>query len=463
MRILLSIVLLFTIYSCSLTTNTHSSVTHDKPLLDFIFSDNVVLQKNQPVNFWGWTDAKQKVKINFDNKVYNVTSNRFGKWTIKIPVLSDGPFILKVTSQEAEIVVNNIVLGEVWICAGQSNMQWPLSKSESYNEVLSDCCSDFRYRKIYKSISDQKVETFDKKNAKNWWMPTNDNCGSISGVAYHFAQQLVKNLTCPLGILEVTYSDSRIEPWLQKSTQLTNPTSKNYNDPSVIYNAMMAPLRDFPVSGIVWYQGESNNLDALDSYDYRTKLTQLIKDYKNLWGEELRVVVVQLPNYESIPTDGNSNWAILRESQATVINMEGVTTVSTIDLGEPNILHPRDKQNVGYRAALAAESLDQTFENLCSGPIYKASHIDGNQISIEFSHIGEGLVSKSEKIAFSLLESNGKEGLTYGIVKNNKVVIDLPNISSTKEIQYAWDNNPQQLALYNKAGYPASSFRIRLN
>ena len=121
MRILLSIVLLFTMFSCSLT-NTHSGVTHDKPLLDFIFSDNIVLQKNQPVNFWGWTEAKQKVEITFDDKVYSVTSNKSGKWTIKIPVTSEGPFVLKVTSLEAEITVNNIVLGEVWICAGQSNM-----------------------------------------------------------------------------------------------------------------------------------------------------------------------------------------------------------------------------------------------------------------------------------------------------------------------------------------------------
>ena len=226
---------------------------------------------------------------------------------------------------------------------------------------------------------------------------------------------------------------------------------------------MIAPLRDFPVAGIVWYQGESNNLNAIDSYEYRTKLSQLITDYKNQWGKDLRIVVVQLPNYESIPINGNANWAILRESQSTAAHIEGVTTVTTLDLGESNKLHPSDKQNIGYRAALAAESLTHTFENLCTGPIYIASHIVGHQLSIEFSHIGEGLVSKGEKIEFSLLENNGTQRLAYGIVKNNMVVIDLPYIDSIQEIQYAWDNNPPHIALYNKAGYPAASFRIRLD
>ena len=461
MRILLAIVLLFTMFSCSLT-NTHADLTHDKPLLDFIFSDNVVLQKNQPINFWGWTDAKQKVEITFDNKVYNVTSNKSGKWTIEIPATIEGSFVLKVTSQEAEIVVNNIVLGDVWICAGQSNMRWPLSKSMSYNEVLSNCCSSFRYKKIDKAISDQKVETLSEKNTKNWWVPNSDNCGTISGVAYHFAEQLLKSQSTPLGILDITYPDSRIEAWLEKTTHITNPTIKSYNNPGVIYNAMVAPLQDFPVTGIVWYQGESNNLDSLDSYDYRIKLNELITNYKKYWGENLRVVIIKLPNYESLPVDGNTNWAILRESQASVANLEGVVTVSTLDLGETDILHPKDKKNVGHRAALAAQSLAESRENLCSGPIYSGYQIVDNKMSIAFTNIGEALVARGESIEFNLIESNGTRRRIRGIIENNKIIINLPNIDAIHEILYAWENNPTHLAIYNQAGYPASSFRIQI-
>jgi len=465
MRILLFTVILLTlIFSCSTSKPQLVKEDNQRPLLDYILSDNVVLQKNRPITFWGWANPKENISVVFDDKNYKVKSDKSGKWDIKIPEPKhNGPFNLKIIALNDSLLISNITIGDVWVCAGQSNMSWPLSKTQNYDSTKLNCCPNFRYRKIKKSTSDQANVTLDNQNNKDWLLPTENNCGSISGVAYHFAEQLMNNRNDHLSVLDISYSDSRIEGWIKSTKGLNNPTNKNYNNPGVIYNNMIAPIQNFPIRGIIWYQGESNNLNSLDSYSYRNKLRQLITDYKSLWGEDLKVVIIELPNYESIPIDGNTNWAILRESQKSIKDINGVTTVSTIDIGEPNNLHPPNKRTIGKRAAEAAISLIQSSDNLSSGPTYSHHTIKKNTISINFNNLGGGLMLlKGSNVQFIALGKDGSKKTIVGRKVKDQIVVDLDNIETLKELQYAWENNPKSLTIYNEAGYPASSFRISL-
>jgi sialate O-acetylesterase len=464
MRIIFTIIFLTSIFSCS-TTRAHIDNNEiNRPLLDYIFSDNVVLQIGKPIKFWGWTEPNNKVSVTFNNQEYKIKSKKTGHWEIEIiEPKNEGPFTIEISTDKDSIAIKNIVLGDVWICAGQSNMDWPLSKTDNYSAEQSKCCPDFRYRKIKKSISDHAAIALNKSNNQEWLITSKINHGTMSGVAYHFGQRLKTYNSNPLGILEITYPDSRIEAWLKHGNRHTNPTSKAYNKPSVVFNEMIAPIKKFPVKGIVWYQGESNNLDSLDSYDYRDKLSQLITEYRNIWGDDLNVIIIQLPNYESIPIDGNANWAILRESQSTVNKIHGVTTVTTIDLGEANNLHPTEKLTIGKRAAIAAESLLLDTDNLSSGPLYKGHFRRNNQITIEFDNVGEGLENKKgSEVQFHYLKKNGVRKAITGQIINNQIIIDLFGADLIIELQYAWENNPDHLTLYNQAGYPASSFRVKL-
>ncbi|MCG6915487.1 sialate O-acetylesterase [bacterium BMS3Abin03] len=230
--------------------------------------------------------------------------------------------------------------------------------------------------------------------------------------------------------------------------------------PTGLYNAMIAPLLNYKIKGVIWYQGESN---AERPKEYLSLFSTMIKDWRTNWNEgNFPFLFVQLPNFmETKSEPSESNWALLREAQLKTLSLPNAGMVVAIDIGEWNDIHPLDKKDVGYRFALAAEKLAYGDNIVYSGPIYKSMKIDGNKIILSFTHTGSGLIAKGDnKLKYFAIAGNNKKFVWANAkIENNKVVVWNDKVKNPVAVRYAWADNPDGANLYNKEGLPASPFR----
>ena len=230
--------------------------------------------------------------------------------------------------------------------------------------------------------------------------------------------------------------------------------------PTGLYNAMIAPLINYKIKGVIWYQGESN---AERPKEYLSLFSTMIKDWRTNWNEgDFPFLFVQLPNFmETKSEPSESNWALLREAQLKTLSLPNTGMVVAIDIGEWNDIHPLDKKDVGYRFALAAEKLAYGDNIVYSGPIYKSMKIDGNKIILSFTHTGSGLIAKGDnKLKYFAIAGNNKKFVWANAkIENNKVVVWNDKVKNPVAVRYAWADNPDGANLYNKEGLPASPFR----
>ena len=230
--------------------------------------------------------------------------------------------------------------------------------------------------------------------------------------------------------------------------------------PTGLYNAMIAPLLNYKIKGVIWYQGESN---AERPKEYLSLFSTMIKDWRTNWNEgDFPFLFVQLPNFmETKSEPSESNWALLREAQLKTLSLPNAGMVVAIDIGEWNDIHPLDKKDVGYRFALAAEKLAYGDNIVYSGPIYKSMKIDGNKIILSFTHTGSGLIAKGDnKLKYFAIAGNNKKFVWANAkIENNKVVVWNDKVKNPVAVRYAWADNPDGANLYNKEGLPASPFR----
>ena len=230
--------------------------------------------------------------------------------------------------------------------------------------------------------------------------------------------------------------------------------------PTGLYNAMIAPLLNYKIKGVIWYQGESN---AERPKEYLSLFSTMIKDWRTNWNEgDFPFLFVQLPNFmETKSEPSESNWALLREAQLKTLSLPNTGMVVAIDIGEWNDIHPLDKKDVGYRFALAAEKLAYGDNIVYSGPIYKSMKIDGNKIILSFTHTGSGLIAKGDnKLKYFAIAGNNKKFVWANAkIENNKVVVWNDKVKNPVAVRYAWADNPDGANLYNKEGLPASPFR----
>lgn len=233
------------------------------------------------------------------------------------------------------------------------------------------------------------------------------------------------------------------------------------NQPTALYNAMIAPLTNFTVKGILWYQGESNSNNA---NEYTKLLPALIKDWRNQWQQgDVPFIYIQLPNYMEVNyLPSESDWAVLREAQLKALSIPNTGMAVTIDLGEWNDIHPQNKKDVGIRSALVAEKVAYGEHNIVySGPIYQSSKIEGNKIVITFSNVGSGLISNDgeELNQFAIAGADKKFFWAYAKIDGDKIIVWNKDVKNPKYVRYAWADNPRGANLYNKEGLPASPFR----
>jgi len=464
------------------------------------FSDNMVLQQGAPVPIWGWGRDGATVTVRFRTQTVS-TRVKNGKWLVRLGSLkAGGPDTLTITSGET-IALTNVLVGEVWLASGQSNMEFPLRQSQgAADDIASSANPMIRFLKVPKARRDSPANDI----GASWTECASRTAQNFSAVAYYFARDLRKALHVPVGVIEADWGGSPAEVWMQREFLQANPRYRTevfgawivaqdqyerslaaYNQqkseakekgieftnavprrpwkPAELYNGMVAPLAGCAIKGVIWYQGESNAGSAEDAMVYHALLPDLIRNWRELWGEgAFPFLLVQLAPFGNIrPTPAESSWASVREAQlqATEI-LPNVGLAVITDVGEEHNIHPPRKEPVGARLALAARAIAYHEAIEYSGPVFKRAKIERNQIVLTFTHADGGLEARGGDLSgFAICGPDRKFVWANAEVKGlDQVLVHSTNVAHPMAARYGWANYPV-VNLWNKAGLPASPFR----
>jgi len=478
--------------------------------LPAIIGDNMVLQQGQKVPVWGWADPGEEVmvSVSWRGMSWAVTANTNGKWVFKMePPEAGGPYEMTITGKNV-VRIKNIMVGEVWVCSGQSNMQFAVSQAVNAEQEVAGA----DYPNIRLFTVERKVAEQPQTDGKGSWTSCSPQTApGFSAVAYFFGRELHKNLSVPVGLIHTSWGGTPAEAWTRRGVlkadadfkpiltrydeavekypqarqefeqklaewkqavekakaEGANPPRRpaepfgpgHYQSPCGLYNAMIAPLIPYGIGGAIWYQGESN---AGRAYQYRKLFPAMIKNWRDDWGQgDFPFLFVQLANFKQAkPEPAESDWAELREAQLMTLLSPNTGMAVTIDVGDANDIHPKNKQDVGKR--LAAWALGKTYGQklVCSGPIYRSMAVEGNRIVLQFDYVGSGLAaSPAEPLkGFAIAASDRKFVWADAKIDGNNVIVSSNEVSEPVAVRYAWADNPA-CNLYNAEGLPASPFR----
>ncbi|HJZ41078.1 MAG TPA: sialate O-acetylesterase [Bacteroidales bacterium] len=619
----------------------HASIT-----LPYILSDNMVLQHDIPVNIWGWAQPGEKVTVLINGQKIAVKTSASGEWKAVLkPIPAGGPYEMTIKGKNT-IVLKNILAGDVWICGGQSNMEWPLSRSRNWSSDKNN--TRHENIRLFYVPKDMSMKPLQNTKEASWEMCDEKSASSFSAIGYYFGKNLNEQLNIPIGLINSNWGGTDIETWISLETMYADKdysrviddmkrmnleelqqeserklrewqhaidvedpgirekwflgvaddsqwdkmrlpqawegaglpgldgvvwfrkefilnaaeagkeavislgpiddsdecyingvsvgktenrydlprvykiatgllkeginvislkvidtgggggawgtdnqmyvevdgnntnlagdwryrvglnlpapreTSSPNSFPSLLYNAMIHPLLNFPVKGVIWYQGENN---AGNYIKYRSLFPAMINDWRTKWNTgDFSFLFVQLANYmEPSLNPQESSWAGLREAQTMTLKVPGTGMAVIIDIGEAKDIHPRNKDDVGYRLSLAALKITYGRDLVYSGPVFRAMEIMENSIILDFDHIGSGLVAKDK---YGYLKSFAVAGPDKKFVwarayltPDNKVVVSSDTVKNPVAVRYAWADNPDDANLYNLEGLPACPFR----
>ena len=450
------------------------------------FKDHMVLQRETEAVIWGTGVPGRKVSVmgTWDNKVYRVSSDKDGKWQTKMKTTkAGGPYQVHVGDGKKEITLNDVLLGDVWICGGQSNMQWKMrgfGVNHWKEDVQKAKLPMIRLCDVPQVLG---LEEQDKVSA-SWKVCSPNSVMTFSAVGYFFGSRLHKELNVPIGLISTNWGGSSAEAWASEEVlrkqfpefksafakypgQLqeggatyrgkNKPRWLNQRSPSACYNSMIKPLLPFSCRGVIWYQGESN---VKTPEQYQTLFPAMIQDWRDRWGQgDLPFYFVQIApfHYKTNPMSA----AFLREAQGMALALPNTGMVVTMDIGDPTNIHPKVKKPVSERLALLA--LKHTYgksELVASGPVYSEQKIKGKKIRLSFTEIGGGLASRDNKplTHFTIAGNNGKFVPANAEIDGDTIVVQSPQISKPKAVRFGW-GSADMPNLMNKEGLPASSFR----
>jgi sialate O-acetylesterase len=457
--------------------------------LHALFSSNMVLQQGMAVPVWGWADDGEIVTVKFRGQSISAKA-KDGRWSLKLHSLqAGGPDVFTVSTKSNTIQLTNVLVGEVWVCSGQSNMEWPLS---SAYQPEADIAASINPAIRLFTVPKLKAES-PASDVRNAWKECDpQNARRFSAVAYYFGRDLQKALGVPVGLIHTSWGGSPAEAWMSRPALSGNPRYRKeiiesyqnawqqYKDaiakleagntgskrptmpwkPSELYNGMIAPLIPFGIRGAIWYQGESNVGRA---QQYRALFPDLIRNWRRDWGEgNFTFLCVQLAPYQAIRTEpGDSAWAELREAQllATKV-LPKVGMVVITDVGDPKDVHPRKKEPVGARLALAALGIAYGQKIEYSGPIYRDMQTKHGKAILHFDHVGKGLEARDGELkGFAICGDDRKFVWAKAEIQpNSTVAAGSPDVPKPVAVRYGWADCPV-VNLWNKDGLPASPFR----
>ena len=430
-----------------------------------LFADGAVLQQGIKVPVWGTANNGEKVTVSFQGQEVSTTA-KDGKWRADLaPLKAGGPFEMTI-SGENSVKLGNILVGEVWIASGQSNMQWSVKQSDNPEQNIKESANpQIRLITIPRRATPEPQADVDAK----WQECGPESVPDFSAVAYFFGRDLQKQLKVPVGLISTNYGGTPAEAWTSHGALAAEPSLKSWadmpatdkpNSPAGLYNAMIHPLIPYAMRGAIWYQGESN---AGRAYEYRTLFPTMIKDWRAQWGEgDFPFLLVQLAPFMKIDFEPKDcAWAELRDAQLFATqSLPSVGMAVITDVGQDIDIHPKWKAPVGARLALAARALAYGEKVPYSGPEYYQQQIDGNRVVLSFKHTDGGLVSQGGGAlsGFTIAGEDRKFVNANAEIQGDKVVVWSSAVKNPVGVRFGWANFPL-VNLWNGAGLPASPFR----
>ncbi|MCE5240991.1 sialate O-acetylesterase [bacterium] len=490
------------------------SAAHADVRLPHIFGSHMVLQRDIAIPVWGWADQGEAVRVQLGDKAaVTATPGEGGKWVAKLPAQpAGGPFTLTVSGKN-QVVLEDVLIGEVWLCSGQSNMQWTVSASNNATEEIANANHpQLRHIAVPRVPSGYPAADFDGA----WQVCTPEVAGSFTAAGYFFGRYLLQELKVPIGLVNSSWGGTSIDPWtppegfarvpslepIYKQVMLTDPRSDAYKQTlgdyltrldawtktarealaaqkplepapeypaglkplvgpggaSTLYHGMIYPLLPFAIRGAIWYQGEANHREGMR---YRDKMEALIGGWRQLFGVgDFPFYYVQIAPY----VYGNEDPFILPtfwEAQTAAQGIPNTGQVVIHDIGDLTNIHPKNKQDVGKRLALWALAKTYGRKDLVyTGPTFKTLAIEGGKLRVTFDNVGSGLTTRDGK-APDMFEIIGKDTefvKADTLIESNAVVLSAAGVKEPVAMRFAWhrDASPN---LMNKEGLPAGAFR----
>ncbi len=414
-----------------------------------LFGDNMVLQRDIPLNVWGWASPGENVKVTFAGQTVSSTADNAGKWAVKLaPVTLNKEAQEMTVSGKNKLSFKNILVGDVWLCSGQSNMELPVLKAaDAKDEVASSENPLIRHMAVSPTIS---LYPQDEVQSNKWNLAGPQTTSGFTAAGYYFAKEIVKETGIPVGLINASRGGTKIEPWtpaeafrkipelksiseqvdawiptteigkksfgkyiedikawipaaeaalkegrMTPSLPLAPGSTNSFHSPTSVFNGTINPLINYGIKGVIWYQGEAN---GGEDEIYTHKMNALISSWRSLWKEgDFPFYYVQLANFRTSYPDnpaGGNLWTKTREAQLKTMSVVPNTGMAVIiDIGEADDIHPKNKQDVGKRLAAWALAKDYGKKIVYSGPLYKELKVEGNKIRISFDHVVTGLIT----------------------------------------------------------------------
>lgn len=469
-----------------------------------IFGDHMVLQRGQANKVWGWADAGEKVTVRVAGQTHRTTADEEGSWSVMLePLEAGGPHEMRIKGKNT-LRFEDVLVGEVWVCSGQSNMAWPVQRSNyAALEIVSANFPRIRLISVPQVGTQEPQRDFEGQ----WERCSPETVKDFSAVGFMFGKKLHHTLGVPVGLIDNAWGGSAAEAWIRRDymeaeeqyqpllerwdelaatydveaeradyerrlkeweeggregrrPRWRNPLTGNHR-PANIYNGVLHPTVGYGIKGVIWYQGESN---AGRAYQYRDLFPLMIESWRDEWGiGDFPFYYVQLADFMAEERDpGDSAWAELREAQTmTMDRLDNVGQAVIIDLGEGRDIHPRNKQEVGMRLASWALAEDYGYDIPHRSPEFDDMTVRGSKVSVDFEHVGEGLYAfdTEEVVGFAVAgEDREWHWAQARIVDENTVEVWSEEEDNPVAVRYGWANNPE-VNLYRREGLPATPFR----
>ena len=424
-----------------------SAIVHADVKLPSVLNSHMVLQRDKPLPIWGLADPGEKVTVTVAGNSESATTGDDGKWMVTMPSMkADGKTHSLTVSGNNTITLEDILVGDVWVGSGQSNMEWQLQSTHGAAEAINAATHPnirlFHVKKVQKPKSADDVEV-----TAHWSACSPDAARHFSAVLYYFGRNLHEELDIPIGLINSSWGGSPIEPWTVTETSSGG-----------MYNGMIAPLQPFAITGATWYQGETNVLQK-NGLAYFDRMKNLIEGWRKTWKQDLPFYFVQIAPWSGRYEPGQ--LPALWEAQVKSLSIPKTGMAVTTDLVD-NIadIHPRNKKDVGERLARWALAKDYGRKDLeYSGPLYKSMEVEGDAIRLHFAHAG-GLKSRDGKelVEFQIAGDDNKFVNAMATIDGETVVVRSADVSNPKHVRFGWHKvaNPN---LVNAAGLPASPFQ----
>jgi len=488
--------------SVALTGTTFADVK-----LPSIISDNMVLQQDTPAGVFGWAEPGEKVTVKFAGKSAATAAGADGKWNVKLDGLTAGATGELTVAGKNTLTIKNVAVGEVWVASGQSNMEFTVNRGKDAAEEIK--AADFPLIRMYTVKRSPKTEPAEDTEGR-WEVCSPQTVPNFSAVGYFFARRLYQTLKQPIGIIHSSVGGTPAEYWTPKSLLTRDPAFKPifdswdqavasypqakakydeelaawkeatktppapgatapkppraprggdaYGSPACLFNGMIAPLLDYTIRGVIWYQGEAN---ARAADLYKKLFPTMIHGWRASWqSEDLPFLYVQLANFmQRHPEPTDTEWARLREAQLETLEVPHTGMAVAIDVGESGDIHPKNKQEVGHRLALWAEATVYYRDQEYSGPLPSGFQTEDGKVRLTFRNGDDMKAADGGKIkGFAIAGEDRKFVWADAEIQGDHVVLSSPKVPNPVAVRYGWDDDPD-CNLINNTGLPASPFR----